>query len=147
MKGRFDMPKGTNPEILSIEELQTKYGVKAVPGKLSGTKGKYTLAYGGKRVALDPKLLISEQPLDKTIKGTVDVAVIANAKGIMVIIVTQTKLPWRPIIVCYYPKKDFFNFIEKEIQQMAFDNFAKSVDYPPAFLQMLKGNLNLGKQK
>jgi hypothetical protein len=116
MKGRFDMPKGTNPEIPSIEEIQTKYGVKAVPGKLSGAKGKYTLVYGGKRVSLDPKLLTSEQPVEKTIKGTIDVAVIANAKGVFVIIVTLPKLPRKPIIVCYKPIPDFMRRIDPKIR-------------------------------
>ena len=140
------MPKGTNPDIPPIEELEEKYGVKAVPGKLSGAKGKYILAYGRKRVALDPSLLVSAQPLEKMIKGTVNAAVIANAKGIIVIIVTPAKLPRWPIIVCYKPIPDFIRRIEQEIQQMALDNLAK-LGLPQTFIQMLGRNINIGKQK
>jgi hypothetical protein len=119
MKGGFEMPKGIIYDEFSKENLEKKYGVKAVPGKLSPAKGKYALTYGGKRTTLDPNQIISDQPINKMVKEPVDVFVIPSPKGVIIIIIIifGPKPPKPPrTILCYKPIPDLVRRIDKEMR-------------------------------
>jgi hypothetical protein len=136
------MPKGKGIESSQIEALEKKYGTKPVPGKISGTKGKYYLSYGGKRKRLDPKMLISDRPVEKLLGGGKDVLVFVTPKGPLVIFVGG-RIPHWPIIVCYIPVPEIWRRIDREIRAEIIERLFKDARLSERLAQDILGRTAL----
>ena len=147
------MPKGIIYDEFSKENLEKKYGVKAVTGKLSPAKGKYALTYGGKRTTLDPNQLISDQPLDKIVKAPVDVLVIRTPKGGVVIIIithfitTNRKPPSKRVILCYKPLPNLAIRIDQDVRMAVVKKLLQEGGLPDSFNKAFEKGLNAGNMR
>ncbi len=137
------MPDGKIIDPFSVEELESKFNVKAVPGKLSPAKGKYILTYGRKRASLDPGQIISARPLNKAIKGPVAVSVIITKRGPLVIIIDGKRIKRFPIL-CYYPVPDFYRRIVDDIRDMVTNKVIEESGFSVPMVKLIKDGLKGG---
>lgn len=112
------MPEKMKWTQMSVEEIEEQYGVKAKPGKITTVRGKYFLSVEGKKLELDPSVVISSVPLDKWTAGkTAAVRVIIGRGGYILIILDGTirRVP----ILCYVPVPDFRRRITDQFRALA----------------------------
>jgi len=95
-----------NNEVL--EELKKQYGENIKLGRITLSRGAYTLTVGGRKYALDPDEMCGTPPRPKfTGKAAVAGVIITDGRPSVIAIVQEKPFRVKGPILCYVPAPDF----------------------------------------